>query len=206
MSILLKLSAPRLILCTAWFLVLLGGGVWMKYYRKPTPQQSATQIIPGNACLSAKSKETLPHVLSTREFAVNHRILSMDLNPSGRGVQGMKPDEFLGKYLACPIRGNEPVVLQDLADTPAIRVGTGKSEYPLPLTAHLKFDPSLDVGSQIDLFEDTKRLLQKVPILAIQCTGAGNDDCAVILEVSGSDGELLSRSDASKLRIVRLRP
>lgn len=178
----------------------------MNYGRKPVAGQSAGQVTASGPCLPVHAKETQSHYVSTRDFAVNHRILAGDLNWSGPGTQSIQPSEFLGKYLACPIRGSEPVVARDLADTPAIRVGTGKSEYPLPLVGGLKFDSSLDVGSQIDLFEDNQRLLQKVSILAIQCTGVVNDDCAAILEVSGSEGELLSRSDRSKLRIVRLRP
>jgi hypothetical protein len=60
--------------------------------------------------------------------------------------------------------------------------------------------------AQIDLFEDNKRLLQKVPVLAVQCTGTGNDDCVAIVELSAIDGELLSRGDKAKMRIVRLHP
>jgi hypothetical protein len=175
-------------------------------YCRTVPQQSARPLITANPCPSVKSKETQEYFISNHELPVNHRILAADLNWSGRENRSIQPNQFLEKYMACAVRGNEPVVLQEVSDTPAIRPSTGKSEYPLPLTGHLTFDSSLDVDSQIDLFEDNRRLLQKVLVLAVQCTGPGNDDCVAIVELSASDGELLSRGDASKLRIVRLRP
>jgi hypothetical protein len=205
MDILLRLAAPRMLLAIAWFLVLVGGSLWMES-RKAAPRQSVSPPTIANGCLSVKAKETLEYFSSNRDLAVNQRIVEADLNWSGRSNQSIQPKQFLGKYLACAVHSSEPVVLRELRDAPQVRASTGKSEYPLPLTGHLSFDLTFDVGSQIDLFEDSSPLLQKVPVLAVQCASIRTDDCAVLLELSPSDGRLLSRSDATKLRIVRVHP
>ncbi len=205
-AIMLWLAGPRLILGILWLSFLGLGSFWMEKHPKSLVPRLPARVTGANPCSPNDIKRARDHFSSLRDMVVNHRILETDLNWGEQSGQRLDRNLFLGKYLACPVRAGDPLVLEELWALPLVRPSAGKSAYLLPLANHAGLESNLDVSSQIELFENAKPLLRQVPVLAVQCDPVGPPNCIAVLDLSASDGQLLSRVDTTKLQIVRSRP
>jgi hypothetical protein len=137
-------------------------------------------------------------------MAVNHRVADSDVDWTDAAGKDLKQADFKGGYLACPMHPGDPLAREDLRETPIVQPSAGRVVYVLPLTEVTNKASELDVGSQLDVFEETKPLLRKAPVLAVQCSDATAAQCSVLLDLTPSEGALLLQADFVKLYIVRV--
>jgi hypothetical protein len=137
-------------------------------------------------------------------MAVNHRVADADVDWADAAGKDLKRVDFHGRYLACPLHRGDPVVGEELRETPIVQPSAGRVVYVLPLTGPTNKASEMDVGSQLDVFEENKPLLRKAPVLAVQCSDATAAPCSVLLDLTPSEGTLLLQADFGKLYIVRV--
>lgn len=176
----------RLIVLLLWLVFLWKGYGW---HRERSEQQPSS-LVSKSRCLSPFQKTTLPHGTANRAMPENWRISAQDI----AGISGVN-----GRYTACPLSADDPVIERDLQDAPNIAPADGKLAYSFVLKSDSPVDRSLNAGMVVQVFEERgPALVTDARVLAV----LRDDGFSAILEVTPAESQLLIREGSAKLRVI----
>jgi hypothetical protein len=171
-------------------------GVWRLCSRdKPKSTETKTAAaIPAGKCRSKNERVRGAHFIAAIPMPMNWRISPSDLRQEVPG--GPSLDQFVARYVACPMATGDPVTSAEVQDSPDVSQVAGKVRHRLGLSAALT--NVLNTGKHIDVFIEGSTVLRDVEVEAVTC----DPRCAAIVQLLPSESALLSHIPESNLVLL----
>jgi hypothetical protein len=132
----------------------------------------------------------MPHGTARRAMPVNWLVSTKDA--AGLGL-------VAGRYLACQVKADDPVVLQELVDRPKFSPAAGNEIYSVPVDSQSIEDLAINAGIKVQVLRNVgPMIVASARVLAVFCSTS----CIAAIEVTPAEIQLLLGVDPSKLHAV----